>query len=60
MDFGADFRFGGDLTLVDAGVTVLHVFDLQHPFGGRILEVRLKPFVSDKCGSGMEWGGGGG
>lgn len=48
MDFGTDFRLGGNLTLVDSGVAGLHVFDLQHPLLGRVLEVRLKPFVGDE------------
>lgn len=48
MDLGADFWLRRHLTLVYSGVACLNVLDLQYPFLGRILEVRLKPFVSDK------------
>lgn len=49
MYSGADFRFRRHLTLVDAGVTSLHVFDLQRPNAAALDVERLKALVGYKC-----------
>lgn len=42
-------RSGADLALVDAGVPVLRVFDLEVPVLGALLMDRSEPLVTSVC-----------
>lgn len=51
MCSGTNFWLCRHLTFIDASISSLNIFDLQNPFFGCVLEIRLKPFIGNECDS---------